>query len=151
MEMTTKFYIATAISLSCLLAGHRAYKIWIAKHCNHSLQLARVLFLYSHMILLLFGYHSTEKLDTILANSQPVTKISTEFLSHAIDIITPGGARFTFFEPTGYTTKPLFGTAERSGSCCCRSGSCDCTDERTCGCNDAVSPKAKGTDSQLVF
>ena len=120
MEMTTKFYIASAISLSCLFAGHKAYKFWLAKRCNHSLQLARVLFLYSHAVLLLFSYHSTQKLDTILANQHPVTKVATEFLSHAVDIVTPGGARFSFFKPAGYATKPMLGATECSGSGCCR-------------------------------
>lgn len=117
MDPMLKFYAAVTISMLCLIVAQWSYRFFVTRRCRHGIALSQVLFVLSHGVLLLYGWHSTQRISTILASHPVANKIQLEYLSHAVDITTPSGTRFTFYRSgiPARTAQSLSGTTERFG------------------------------------
>ena len=106
-----KFYAAVTISMLCLIVAQWSYRFFLSQRCKHGIRLSQILFTLSHGILLLYGWHSTQQISTIMASHPMANKVQMEYLTHALDITTPSGTHYTFYR----STKPVSGATERSG------------------------------------
>lgn len=133
MDPMLKFYLAVTISMLCLLVAQWSYRFFIIRRCKHGIALSQILFVLSHGVLLLYGWHSTQRISSILAAHPVANKVQMEYLTHALDITTPSGTKFTFYRsgiPTR-TAQSLSGTTQRIGRSDCPIRECPKTDKRT--------------------
>jgi hypothetical protein len=137
MDPMLKFYFAVTISMLCLLVAQWSYRFFIIRRCKHGIALSQILFVLSHGVLLLYGWHSTQRISSILAAHPVANKVQMEYLTHALDITTPSGTKFTFYRsgiPTR-TAQSMSGTSQRIGRSDCPVRKCPKSDSGTGRCS----------------
>lgn len=137
MDPMLNFYAAVTISMLCLIVAQWSYRFFVTHRCRHGVALSQSLFVFSHGILLLYGWHSTQQISTILAAHPIATKVNAEYLTHAVDITTPSGTRFTFYRSgiPARTAQSMSRTTQRTGRGDCPVRECPKADSGTGRCS----------------